>query len=372
MLTLTKNASQNFVASVILIVLTSLCVSIRIVIKLRRRQIPQGPDWMCFLGTAVFITYCSLIINFIFNVSETHALDFDYTLGVDYGHNLAKLVYISELLFGLGITAVKLSILWLYHALFSVNPTLRHIIRITTALCILWFLVATLVIALQCMPVYAYWEYFDMPPYCLDYPRVLLGYELSNLLIDVAILCIPTGTVYRLQAPWSKRFPVMCIFLLGIVVCVFSIIRLTAIWHPPHIFRDFNFGGTFLWSTMQLGVAIIVSCLPTFVPLLPLFSKPITYIRAWYNSLRSSPSSAEPGSRDQEANANIFGRASWIKVGNGRRDSSTQRWTHDDDHDDSQYVLDPIPPRRVLVKTSLRLSSLPMNPQQPAHGDSQV
>lgn len=126
--TLTQNASQNFVASVVLIVLTSLCVSIRIVLKLRRRQIPQGPDWMCFLGTAVFITYCSLIINcefapfppfphnhaggilgiefrtawdeydgpptksplVIFNVSETHALDFDFTLGVDYGHKLAK------------------------------------------------------------------------------------------------------------------------------------------------------------------------------------------------------------------------------------------------------------------------------------------
>lgn len=121
---------------------------------------------------------------------------------------------------------------------------------------------------------------------------------------------------------------------------------------------------------MQLGVAIIASCLPTFGPLLPLFPKPMSYLRAWYNSLRSNPSSsAEPGSRDQEANTNNrFGRSSWIKVGNGRRGTSTQSWSRDDDYDDSHYALDPIPPRRVLVKTSLHLSSLPMNPEQPAYG----
>ncbi|KAI0096625.1 hypothetical protein GGR51DRAFT_567124 [Nemania sp. FL0031] len=346
--TLTKNASENFIASVSLIVLTSLSVLIRLVLKLYRRQTPQGPDWLCFIATGIFLTYCSLIVNFIFNVSHSYALDPDPGLGLIEGTNLAKLVYTNELLFGFGITTIKLSILWFYHNLFSVDQALQRIIRATSFLCIVWFIVATLVIALQCMPVQAYWEHFDLPPYCLEYPRVLLGYEISNLIIDVATLCIPIGTVLRLKLPWSKKAPIIGIFLLGAVVCVSSIIRLTAIWHPPDIFRDFNFGGTYLWSTLQLGVAIITSCLPTFGPLLPLLSTPIPYIRSWYRSLRSHPSVAKSRPSNQLTHPTNIDRP-WIQVGNGRPSSASHSWTYGDEFDGPQYALHPLPPRAILV-----------------------
>jgi hypothetical protein len=127
------------------------------------------------------------------------------------------LVYTDELLFGFGITSIKISILWFYHNVFSVHQTLDRVIKAATAVCLLWLTVATLVIAFQCKPVQAYWEHFDLPPYCLEYPRVLLGYEISNLFIDVAILCIPIGAVSRLNLPWLKKVPVIGIFLLGAV-----------------------------------------------------------------------------------------------------------------------------------------------------------
>ncbi|KAI0533190.1 hypothetical protein GGR58DRAFT_487728 [Xylaria digitata] len=344
---LTKNARKNFVASATLIVLTSLCVLIRLALKLYRRQAPQGPDWMCFIATGIFITYCSLIINFIFNVSQYRALDPNPRFGVDEATNLAKLVYTNELLFGFGLTTIKISILWFYHNLFSIDRTLQRVIQATAVVCILWFIVATLVIALQCTPVQAYWEHFDLPPYCLEYPRVFLGYEISNLLIDVAILCIPTGTVIRLQLPWVKKAPVIGIFLLGAVVCVFSIIRLTAIWNPPNIFAGFDFGATYLWSTLQLGVAIITSCLPTFGPLLPLFSKPIPYLRSWYASLRSRPSAA--GSRARSKASDVNSERPWVRVGDNRLNAASQSWTYGEELDGPAYVLHPVPSRAMLV-----------------------
>lgn len=60
---LTKNARENYVVSVSLIVLTSISVLMRLSLKLYRRQVPQGPDWMCFIATGIFIAYASLIIN---------------------------------------------------------------------------------------------------------------------------------------------------------------------------------------------------------------------------------------------------------------------------------------------------------------------
>lgn len=60
---LTQNARENYVASVVLVVLTSVCVFIRLALKIYRRQILQGPDWMCFVAAGIFITYASLILN---------------------------------------------------------------------------------------------------------------------------------------------------------------------------------------------------------------------------------------------------------------------------------------------------------------------
>ncbi|KAI0454619.1 hypothetical protein F5B21DRAFT_524436 [Xylaria acuta] len=344
---LTKSASENFVASVTLIVFTSLSIFTRLALKLHRRQAPQGPDWMCFIATAAFLTYSALTLNFIFNVSTAHSLDLDPTRPLNELHSLAKLVYTNELLFGFGITAIKLSILWFYHTLFSVDETLQRVIKATTFICILWFIVATLAIALQCMPVSAFWEYFDMPPYCLEYPRVLLGYEISNLLIDVAILCIPVGTVIRLQLAWSKKAPVIGIFVLGALVCIASIVRLTAIWRPPNIFRDFDFGGTYLWSSLQLGVAIITSCLPTFGPLLPLFTKPIPYIRSWYESLRSRPS-AQSRTRNQVTSP-ISPERPWVMDRGDSLRPTSQSWAYSEEFDSQHYALHPVPSRTILV-----------------------
>ncbi|KAI3339452.1 hypothetical protein F4824DRAFT_455467 [Ustulina deusta] len=350
---LTKNARENYVVSVSLIVLTSISVLMRLSLKLYRRQVPQGPDWMCFIATGIFIAYASLIINFIFNVSQYRALDPDPRLGFDEATNLAKLVYTNELIFGFGITAIKLSILWFYHSLFSVDRTLLRVIQVTAAVCIAWFIVATLVIALQCTPVQAFWERFDVPPYCLEYPRVLLGYEIANLLIDVAILCIPTGTVIRLQLPWLKKVPIIGTFLLGVLVCLFSILRLIAIWNPPDIFAGFDFGATFVWSTLQLGVAIITSCLPTFGPFLLFFSRPIPYIRRWYESLRSRPSASS--SARNRATAATNHQRPWVRVRDDRLDGISQSWDYGEELDSSQYALHPIPSRTISANRTVEI-----------------
>ncbi|KAI0813691.1 hypothetical protein GGR55DRAFT_635539 [Xylaria sp. FL0064] len=344
---LTKNANENYIVSVVSITLTSVFVFIRLALKLYRRQLPQGPDCMCLIATGIFISYASLILNFIFNVSQYRALDPDPRLGLHEATHLAKLVYTNEILFGFGITAIKLSILWFYHNLFSVNRTLLRIIQATVAVCILWFIVATSVVAFQCTPVQAFWEQFDLPPYCLEYPRVLLGYEISNLLIDVVILCIPTGTVIRLQLPWLKKVPIIGIFLLGAVVCIFSILRLKAIWNPPDIFTSFDFGGTYVWSTLQLSVAIITSCLPTFGPLLGFFARPLPYIRSLYESLRSTSSAARSSARNKAKDA-ADGERPWARVRDIRPDGVLQSWAYNEELDGPLYVLHPVPSRTVL------------------------
>ncbi|KAI1740711.1 hypothetical protein F4680DRAFT_417575 [Xylaria scruposa] len=352
MATLTKSASRNFVVSVVLISVTSISVLLRFFINIHRQKLPQGPDWLCLFGTIIFNINGGLIINYIFNVSQFHAFDLDPSLGLTEAINIARLSYMAEILFGVGLTSIKLSILWFYYLLFSINPILKPIIRATAAICVLWFVVATLVIIFQCKPIQAYWEQLDSPVFCLESPRVLLGYELSNLFVDVAILCIPTGTVSQLQLPLSKKLPVIGIFLLGAVVCIFSILRLTTIWNPPDIIKNFDFGYTYTWSSLQLGLAIITSCLPTYGPLLPLFPRLYHYIGSYYKTLWYHSAIARSQHQHQVQDASHLERP-WIRVGDGRLDATSRSWAYGNNSNNTQYALQSMQPGAIVVDTQV-------------------
>ncbi|KAI0404732.1 hypothetical protein F4802DRAFT_566097 [Xylaria palmicola] len=302
------------------------------------------------MSAVLFNIYCGLVINYIFNVSHFHAFDFDLSLGLDEAMNLALLSYITELIFTVGNTTIKLSILWFYFSLFSINRTLRPVIQATAVVCVVWFVVAGLVVVLQCQPVQAFWEQLDSPVYCLESPRVLLGYELSNLFIDVAILCIPTSTVGKLQLPLSKKLPLIGIFLLGAVVCIASILRLTAIWNPPDIEENLDFGRTFFWSTLQLGLAIVTSCLPTYGPLMVLLPRPYHCLCKCFKTPRGR--SAIGGSQDgYKAHHERSPERPWIRVGDGRADGTTESWVYGGRNYSGQYALQPVQPRGIVVNT---------------------
>jgi hypothetical protein len=119
------------------------------------------------------------------------------------------------LLFNLIITTVKISILWFYHTIFGINKLIRNVIRITGAACIAWFLVATPLVVNQCSPVQALWEHLGQEPWCLNAVQGLLGIELTNFFLDVAILLIPLLGLRNLRLQTTKKILLAGIFLLG-------------------------------------------------------------------------------------------------------------------------------------------------------------
>lgn len=49
----------------------------------------------------------------------------------------------------------------------------------------------------------------------MRFQNVVLGYETSNILIDIMILCIPISVVRSLKLSTRKKFAVGVVFLLG-------------------------------------------------------------------------------------------------------------------------------------------------------------
>lgn len=49
----------------------------------------------------------------------------------------------------------------------------------------------------------------------MNVAKLFLGYEMTNLFLDVFILCIPLPIVWQLNLPFSKRVGLIGIFFLG-------------------------------------------------------------------------------------------------------------------------------------------------------------
>ncbi|KAI0021285.1 hypothetical protein F4780DRAFT_297052 [Xylariomycetidae sp. FL0641] len=328
---------------------------------------------MCLLSTFCFSAYCIIIINFIFNVSNYHAFDLNPLLGAQEGANLSKTVYVNEILFGCGITSIKLSLLWFYYNLFSIKPIMRRVIQGTGVACAMWFLTVTFVVIFQCTPVQALWKQGASLEYCLAYPRLLLGYELSNLFLDVAILCIPTSVVPQLQLSSSKKAGVLGIFLLGALyvtpsarstsskpadgsrTCVFSILRITAIWHPSNLFLNFDFAFCLVWATLELGLAIVCSCLPFYGPLVSAITKPMPYIRSWYSSLKSNPATGQSSGSRGEVRHTSEDRA-YLNLGDNHDGTTTQTWTSYKKSSAEDHEMGTVPTREMMVRRDVDMA----------------
>ncbi|KAI1328136.1 hypothetical protein F5Y16DRAFT_398779 [Xylariaceae sp. FL0255] len=343
---LTPSARVNFDTSVVFLALSTVTVGLRFYSRLSVGQQLAGPDWTCLMALLSFCGYCIVIYNFIWNVSLFHALDFKASYPLSETKNFLIAVFILEILFTIVITSVKLSILWFYYNLFSVNRIIKRVIFGLGIVCIIWFFVALLpLIIFQCHPVDALWNDFDATSFCLPSEKVLLGYELSNFFIDVAILSVPVATVGQLKLSRTKKIGASVTFLLGGFVCIASIVRLTTIYDVADPSRPVNSTQSLVWSTVQAGAAIICCCIPTYGPLFARLSKPIEYLTSRYGSRgysdQSKISGASSHGRFQDLSRNTGGE-SWTKVG------SADQW-YPSSNKSNEHILQPLPPKGIVV-----------------------
>lgn len=125
------------------------------------------------------------------------------------------MAFILQILFGAIITAVKLSILFFYHSIFFINNNFTRILWISGVACVAWLLATTMAFVFQCKPVEAFWSRLAVPDQCVSFTKVLLGYEMTNLILDILILCLPVAMVKGLHLARARKISVAAIFLLG-------------------------------------------------------------------------------------------------------------------------------------------------------------
>lgn len=129
--------------------------------------------------------------------------------------------------YNVAIASTKLSVLALYFRVFVSpgTPHLRIVVLATAAFVAAWILTLELVLGLECRPVQAWWG--AGPGTCLD--LVAIGYftNITNLALDLWILCLPLPSLLKMTASRSKRLGLCFLFSVGLGTCAISAARLT-------------------------------------------------------------------------------------------------------------------------------------------------
>lgn len=87
--------------------------------------------------------------------------------------------------------------------------------------CIIWSVITLFLVVFQCRPIRAAWrielQLKAGAATCVNSSKMIFGFEIANMVIDVAILVPSIRVVNKLQLKPAKRAGVMGMFLLGLL-----------------------------------------------------------------------------------------------------------------------------------------------------------
>lgn len=166
-----------------------------------------------------------------------------------------------------GILGFKVALCWAYLRILkaSPNPHYKILILIVMAGAIIGHLAGTLILIFQCKPVQKSWQP-QTKGKCMPNDATFYGLAAVTIFFDVIIFFLPIPLLLKLNINLKKKIALCCVFLLGLLTTVCSIMRMVQILT---IARTGNSTMLVLWGVIELNVGIILTCIPTLGPLFP-------------------------------------------------------------------------------------------------------
>ncbi|KAI9705382.1 MAG: hypothetical protein M1820_005212 [Bogoriella megaspora] len=260
--------SDVFAASIASIIISSAFFAGRIISKRLQRASFDASDYALLGGLAgtwglsvadMWMTSVGLGKHFAFVQKADPSLS-----GVKL---MLKTVMVDEILYDVGISSIKVSILLLYRSLFLGS---KFVIATKTLMgvVIAWFFVNLLCSIFSCRPVSGFWDItMSPPPICLDRTVLYVVGSTVNISTDFAILTLPITQITKLQMRRRTKIALIFVFLLGGVVCVVSIYRFFVLLKASYSDLTWGFANVLNWTAAELATAVAAACLPVMQPL---------------------------------------------------------------------------------------------------------
>ncbi|KAF7560434.1 hypothetical protein G7046_g3723 [Stylonectria norvegica] len=224
------------------------------------------------LGLDDYLSLCALGFSIAFLGVSIHLFDvggghhmWDVHMS-DYSPPFLQTTIGSTLTFALSIACSKLSILTFYLRI-SPDRIFRRAVYGLIGLVIAYTLASILLLIFQCQPVSAGWDR-SVEGTCIGYvaPMMILG--VSNIVVDIVILCLPIKVVLPLQIPVKQKISLGFLFATGGFVCAVAIKRTAII--PPLLDSDdytWKLPGQIIWSFIEANAGLVCASVPALKPL---------------------------------------------------------------------------------------------------------
>ena len=129
---------------------------------------------------------------------------------------LMKLLCAAYFFYHLGITLIRCSVILFYYRVMVVGrDSFRHLIWLSLAFNIAWFVSIAGVTTFACRPVAAFWDPRIKNAHCFTFMSVEQTCSFTIILLDLWIAVIPYPKLWRLQMKRLKKSLNAVIFLFG-------------------------------------------------------------------------------------------------------------------------------------------------------------
>ncbi|KAL6399500.1 hypothetical protein AUP68_18048 [Ilyonectria robusta] len=225
--------------------------------------------------------------------------------------NFGMYFYIMAALYFLQVTLLKLALLFFYLRIFPARP-IRRTLWGTVIFNCLFGTVFVIISVFQCRPVTYFWTKWDgeHTGHCMDINSIAWSNSGISIALDVWMLAIPLSQLKALNLDWRKKIGVGIMFCVGAFVTVVSILRLRSLitfdshsQNPTWEFLEVS-----KWSTIEINVGIICTCMPTLrLILVRIFPKVLGTTQRYYANYASKGSRGQ--SRSRQAGASVTSNA---------------------------------------------------------------
>ncbi|KAK1253300.1 hypothetical protein MKX07_001377 [Trichoderma sp. CBMAI-0711] len=220
-------------------------------------------DWIIL--AAIIIAVPGTVLNQVGLVDHGIGMDI-WTLQPSELPMFAKFFFIMELIYIVQMSLVKLSLSVFYLYVFP-GHKIRRLLIGTAAFNVVFGVVFVVAALMQCIPLHYYWaQYYDDPPQgrCFDLNKFAWANAGLGLAVDVWLIILPMSQVRKLKLHWKKKIGIIIMLTLGAFVSLISLVRLKSVMFFANLINPtWDQWNVAWWSTMEVNIGIICTCLPT-------------------------------------------------------------------------------------------------------------
>ncbi|KAL4744850.1 hypothetical protein BDW72DRAFT_208685 [Aspergillus terricola var. indicus] len=251
----------NFATQVICLVVATIVVGLRFLVKARLRKALELEDYATILGWVLFVGFCVNMIILGNYGGGHHAWDVSKSDMISF----QKASYAVTLVYVPMVFVIKVALLAVMLRIFAPDRHKVIIVYVTIIVLLLYYIPALFIKVFFCKPISTYWFGAEVTGgTCLDQRKVIIADATISMISDFWILVLPIPMLWSLKMSLSKKLRVVGILGAGGLATGFSIWRLVMM-----VDESQTPDTTWFWihcvltANAEAGIGIICACLPT-------------------------------------------------------------------------------------------------------------